>query len=167
VHHKKYIDPKRWLRSHFFHVRLVQSLVVSVRSGVVCLVAAGSQSDGLVRAGKMATKKKVANDEENDPLQVPPAFPRLFPILSISFCECISAHARTGSAEMGTHAGDYRQPRATLLTGSFFSSLWARSRTQAVILADSYTRRMAPVTYSLPHALIPVANIPLIEVLMC
>ena len=35
---------------------------------------------------------------------------------------------------------------------------------QAVLLADSYTRRMVPVTYSLPHSLIPVANVPLLEV---
>ena len=35
---------------------------------------------------------------------------------------------------------------------------------QAVILADSYVKRMVPVTYSLPHSLIPVANVPLIEV---
>ena len=38
-----------------------------------------------------------------------------------------------------------------------------RACRQAVVLADSYTRRMSPVTYSLPHALVPVANVPLIE----
>jgi translation initiation factor eIF-2B subunit epsilon len=31
------------------------------------------------------------------------------------------------------------------------------------LLADVYTNRMVPVTYSVPHALIPVANVPLIE----
>jgi translation initiation factor eIF-2B subunit epsilon len=34
---------------------------------------------------------------------------------------------------------------------------------QAVLLADDYAKRMAPVTYSIPHSLIPVANVPLIE----
>jgi len=38
------------------------------------------------------------------------------------------------------------------------------TRTQAVVLGDSFSKRMVPVTYSLPHALIPVANVPLIEV---
>ena len=32
-----------------------------------------------------------------------------------------------------------------------------------MLLADDYAKRMAPVTYSLPHSLIPVANVALIE----
>jgi NDP-sugar pyrophosphorylase family protein len=34
---------------------------------------------------------------------------------------------------------------------------------QAVLIADSFKRRMSPVTYSTPKCLLPVVNIPLIN----
>lgn len=38
-----------------------------------------------------------------------------------------------------------------------------RENFQAVLLADTYVTRMAPVTLETPKCLLPVANVPLIE----
>ena len=82
---------------------------------------------------------KKAKEEENEPLQV-----------GVSACGSVSA-------------SDWPSPclRSALLARRVW--LCSDAHAQAVLLADSYTRRMAPVTYSLPHALIPVANVPLLE----
>ena len=82
---------------------------------------------------------KKAKEEENEPLQV-----------GVSACGSVSA-------------SDWPSPclRSALLARRVW--LCSDAHAQAVLLADSYTRRMAPVTYSLPHALVPVANVPLLE----